>query len=102
MMAALSDGNRDEEDVFRAARIAMGYQLLGPKIRQSFARAAFELAANRLIAIEDGEYFLTEGRNAEVRAGPRTYQPNQPSTGYRRRKYRSSYRRSSRSRYRRY
>ena len=36
IMGALGDGNRDEEDVFRAARIATGYQRLGPKIRQSF------------------------------------------------------------------
>jgi very-short-patch-repair endonuclease len=100
IMAALAEGNRLEEDVFRFARIAMGYQRLGPRIRRSFVSAANKLIREGLVAIEDGEYFLTpDGRNADVRAGARAYQP---STGYRRRGYRSSYRRSSRSRYRRY
>lgn len=100
IMAACAEGNRAEEDVFRFARIAMGYQRLGPRIRQSFVAATTKLVRDGLIGIEDGEYFLTaDGRNADVRAGARTYQP---STGYRRRGYRSTYRRSNRSRYRRY
>ena len=83
-MRALSDGNRDEEDVFRAARIAMEYQRLGPKIRQSFERAGRQLATNGLIVIDDGEYFLTaDGRNAEVQAGARTNRPRQASTSRR-------------------
>jgi very-short-patch-repair endonuclease len=99
ILAGLAAGNRAEEDVFRFARNAMGYQRLGPRIRASFVSATRKLVTDGLIAIEDGEYFLTaEGRQADVRAGARTYTP---STGYRRRS-RSSYRSSSRSRYRRY
>jgi very-short-patch-repair endonuclease len=104
IMGALGDGNRDEEDVFRAARIAMGYQRLGPKIRQSFQRAALQLVTNGLIAIEDGEHFLAaEGRNAEVHAGARTYRPGQSNYRRRRSYYGSNYRRRPpRPRYRRY
>jgi very-short-patch-repair endonuclease/KaiC/GvpD/RAD55 family RecA-like ATPase len=106
IMGALSDGDRDEEDVFRSARTAMGYQRLGPKIRQSFQRAAHQLVTDGFISIEEGEYFLTaEGRNAEVHAGARTYRPGQSNNNYRRRRssYRSSYnRRPPRRRYRRY
>jgi very-short-patch-repair endonuclease len=105
IMGALSDGDRDEEDVFRSARITMGYGRLGPKIRQSFQRAARQLVTDGFISVEEGEYFLTaEGRTAEVRAGARTYRPGQ-SNNYRRRRsyYSSSYnRRPARRRYRRY
>jgi len=78
----------------------MGYGRLGPKIRQSFERAAHRLAANGLISIEEGEYFLTAaGRNVVVRAGTRTYRPGQ--SNYRRR--RSTHgRRPPRTHYRRY
>lgn len=96
IMAALAVGHRSEEDVFRYARISMGYQRLGPRIRQSFVTAAGKLAKEGLIGVEDGEYFLTpSGRAADVSPTGRAYRP---STGYRRPRSRS---RSRRSRYRR-
>ena len=100
VMAALGEGNHAEEDVFRYARDAMGYQRLGPKIRQSFVTATRLLVRDGWVSLEDGEYFLTlQGRNADVRAGARTYQP---SAGNRYGSYRSGSRRRSRQRYRRY
>ena len=97
IMAALREGNRAEEDVFRYARDAMGYQRLGPKIRQSFVTATRLLVRDGWVSLEDGEYFLTlRGRNADVRAGARTYQP---SAGNRYGSYRSGSRRRSRRRY---
>ena len=53
------EGNQAEEDVFRYARDAMGYQRLGPKIRQSFVTAARLLVRDGWVSIEDSEHFLT-------------------------------------------
>jgi hypothetical protein len=69
-MAALGEGNHAEEDVFRYARDAMGYQRLGPKIRQSFVTATRLLVRDGWVSSEEGEYFLTtEDRNADVGLG---------------------------------
>ena len=102
ILATVRDGCRSEEDVFRSARDRMGYQRLGPRIRQSFVAAARKLITDGLVAIEEDQFFPTrKGREAEVRAGARNYQPT--ASDYRRNAYRSGYRRPrSRSRYRRY
>ncbi len=82
IMEAISGGNQTEEDVFRAARIALGYKRLGPRIRQSLDLASRQLAKSGLITVEEGEFFLTtEGRNSEIRAGARTYQPSHSNYG---------------------
>jgi very-short-patch-repair endonuclease len=61
IVEALRAGHHGEEDVLRAARIHLGYQRLGPRIRDGLLLAGRQLTAASLIAIEDGEYFLTEG-----------------------------------------
>lgn len=96
MMAALKEGHRDEESVLRAARVELGYQRLGPRIRERLLVAARQLTQLGLIAIEDGEYFLTpEGRSAELRITPaaqakktsrtskRSSSPHRRRSGYR-------------------
>lgn len=53
IMAALGEDNRAEEDVFCYARDAMGYQRLGPKIRESFVAAARVLVRDGWVSFED-------------------------------------------------
>ncbi len=62
-----SGANRDERDILQGRPDRRGYQRLGPRISQSFERAARQLATNGLITLEDDEYFLTvAGPNADL------------------------------------
>lgn len=67
LMSALRAGHRDVEAALRAAVVELGRERLGPRIRQDLILEADQLAQMGLIAIEDGEYFLTaEGRAAQL------------------------------------
>lgn len=67
ILDALQEGLRDEEEILRRGRDLLGYSRLGNRIRSILQGAGRLLEERRLVAIEDGEYFLTaDGRNAEV------------------------------------
>jgi very-short-patch-repair endonuclease len=105
IVQAMRADNRDTEAVLRAARIALGYSRLGPRIREGLLLASRQLSQMGLIAVEDGEYFLTpEGRAAQLHVQA-VVKPQRSRSGYRKRASASNYRRRSgyRSRgYRRY
>jgi len=98
IVEAVRTGHREEDAVFRAARLTLGYQRMGSRIREGLERASQEVRGVGLIAIEDGEYFLTEqGRSASIQIRP--VAPATPRARGRRTTYRPA--RRSRSSYRR-
>ncbi len=71
LLSALKEGYSDEEEVLRRARDLLGAQRLTQKLRHRLLFAASDLARRKLIAIEDGEYFvLPAGREAAVEIHP--------------------------------
>ena len=88
ILQAIRDGIHDENEVFRRSLPSLGYQKLGNRIRSDLREAGIWLQRASLIAIEEGEYFLTErGREAETNV-----QPTRTSTrrnGYSRAHHRS-------------
>ncbi len=66
--------------MLQAAREAMGYKRLGSKIRAGLESAARSLCSQGLLAIEEGEWFLTPaGREA-------TLSPMRPAPAWGRRR----------------
>jgi len=99
ILISLRNGNRDQEAVLRDAREQLGYGRLGPRLRERLLLAGHQLVQAGLIAIEDGEYFLTEkGRNSNLRERvvaqpaksrvPRRKAPTRRRSTYRRANYR--------------
>lgn len=93
----LRQGLRVEADVLRFARDRLGYERLGPRIRESLLSSAGQLNDLGLVVIEDGEYFLTPaGRSAELSVAPapppRSTSPRRRSSTRRRRPSSSYYR----------
>ena len=73
ILQAIRDGIHDENEVFKRSLPVLGFQKLGNRIRSDLREAGTRLQRASLIAIEEGEYFLTEqGREAEtyVQASP--------------------------------
>ena len=71
ILEALREGVHDEIEVFRRSLPALGYQKLGNRIRSDLQEAGNRLQRAGLIAVEEGEYFLTElGREAEIYVQP--------------------------------
>lgn len=67
LLQALKEGRSGEEEAFLRARDVLGAQRLTQKLRQTLQLAAGDLARRKLVAIEDGEYFvLPAGRDATL------------------------------------
>lgn len=100
IVEAVRAGHRDQDAVFKAARLTLGYQRMGSRIRDGLMQAATEVHSLGFVVIEDGEYFLTEqGRSVLLRI--RSAAPAPPRKNGRRAASRRSYnsRRSYRRRY---
>lgn len=85
IIQALKQGLREEEQVLRHCRDLLGHRRLGNVIRAQLQNSARALQQRGLIAVEDGEYFLTQqGRSAEPQVWePQTYtRPRQPRRRY--------------------
>ena len=67
LIEVLRDGGSNEEDVFLKVRDLLGRKALTQKLRGTVRDAAADLTRRKLIASEDGEYFLLpEGRTAQL------------------------------------
>ena len=67
IVQAIQDGKHDENEVFKGSLPSLGYRRLGSRIRSDLLEAGRQLKRAGLIAIEEGEYFLTEqGRESET------------------------------------
>ena len=85
IIEALHHGMRLETDVLYFCRDRLGYGRLGPRIKEGLLLAAGKLERLGLIAIEEGELFLTPaGRNADVRVVTSRSVPTSRSRGRRR------------------
>ena len=62
LISVLKEGLSAEEDVFKRSRDLLGSTRLTQKLRRTLHSALPELAKQNLIAIEDGEYFLSWSR----------------------------------------
>jgi CxxC-x17-CxxC domain-containing protein len=66
ILDGLNEGLSEEDELFRRCRDLLGLGRLGNRVRDTLEGAAHALERRRLVAIEDGEYFLTtDGRRAE-------------------------------------
>jgi very-short-patch-repair endonuclease len=95
IIAALKDGHRVPDDVYKAARGHLGYARLGAQIRHSLEQARASLQRRGLIHVEDGELFLDEearSRRVEIPAEvPRPSVPRPRRRAPRRRRSRYRY-----------
>lgn len=67
LLETLKEGRSAEEDVFLRVRDLLGSQRLTQNLRRTLQLASSDLARRKLVAIEDGEYFvLPAGREAEL------------------------------------
>lgn len=67
LLSALKQGHTAEEDMFLLVRDKLGSKRLTQKLRRTLRTALSDLARRRLVAIEDGEYFLLPaGREATL------------------------------------
>ncbi len=64
---SVKEGERDYEEVLKAARIHLGLGRMGPRIRDSLETAIGSLVGRKIVSNEDGELFVTQGfQDAEV------------------------------------
>ncbi len=71
LIEALKEGHPAEDELFLRVRDLLGAQRLTKKLRQNLQEALSDLVRRKLVAIEDGEYFmLPSGRDARLAIAP--------------------------------